>query len=61
MRSKSKLVFIRFIRFIQASEDDKDKTLLKHYAKIIVFDLAYSKQRYRGNQTGNNDVKRLIF
>ena len=25
--------------FIQVSEDDKDKTLLKYYAKTIVFDL----------------------
>ena len=40
--------------------DYKDKTLLKYYAKTIVFDLAYSKQRYRGNQTGNNDVKKLL-
>ena len=54
--------FLNFIHsFIQASEDDKDKTLLKYYAKTIVFDLAYSKQVYRGNQAGNNDVKRLFL
>ena len=51
----------QFTIFIQASEDDKDKTLLKYYAKTIVFVLAYSKQRYRGNQAGNNDVKRLSW
>ena len=43
-----------------SSEDDRDKTLLKYYAKTIVFDLAYSKQRYRGKQAGNNDVKRFL-
>ena len=43
----------------KASEVDYDKILLKYYAKTIVFDLAYSKQRYRGNHAGNNDVKRL--
>ena len=47
--------------FIHASKDDKDKTLLKYYAKTIVFDLAYSKQRYQGNQAGNNVVKRLVL
>ena len=45
---------------IQASEDDKDKTFLKYYAKTIVFDLAYLKKRNRGNQAGNNDAKRLF-
>ena len=42
---------------LKSSDDDKDKTLLKYYAKTIFFDLAYSKQRYQGNQAGNNDVK----
>ena len=46
--------------FIKTSEEDKDKTLLKYYANTIVFDLAFSKQRYRGNQAENIDVKRLI-
>ena len=31
--------FFKF--FIQASKNDKDKNLLKYYAKTIVFDLAY--------------------
>ena len=46
--------------FIQASEDDIVKTLLKYYTKTLDFDLAYSKQRYRGNQAGKNDIKRDV-
>ena len=51
-----------FIFFIQASEDDKGKTLVKYHAKNKeFFVLAYSKQRYRGNQAGNSDVNRIYF
>ena len=51
-----------FIFFIQASEDDKGKTLVKYHAKKQeFFVLAYSKQKYRGNQAGKNDVKRVLM